>query len=354
MKRSYRQTLGVALVISLLIPAANAQSGGNFTIVRSVIAGGGGNSNGGVFNLDGTTGQCIAGSTSTGGLFSVASGFWGAGAAGTPTPTPTATPTGTPTATPTSTPTATPTATPTPGGSGFEGDVAPRPNGDGNLLSTDVTQMRRFAAGLDTPDPAFNEQQRADTAPRTTFGDGVLNASDVVQARRYAAGLDPLTNAGGPMAPSLVSDRGVVDGVYQYFSGREVAIGAVESSSTATTLTVPVEIIAIGNEVALGFTLDYDPAMLGEPVVTLGDRAPQEAVLTVNYDENGRLGILIDSVEPFASSDTPARFLNVTFNILRRGETTISITGDLAKIGVSDGNGEILVTRWRHAPFRIE
>ncbi len=89
----------------------------------------------------------------------------------TPTNTPTATPTNTPTATPTNTPTATPTASPTGTPAGFEGDTAPRPNGDGVILSTDVTQIRRFAAGLDFVSPATNEFQRADSAPRSTSGD---------------------------------------------------------------------------------------------------------------------------------------------------------------------------------------
>ncbi|MBP9108358.1 MAG: hypothetical protein KBF83_02265 [Pyrinomonadaceae bacterium] len=111
---------------------------------------------------------------------------------GTPTPTPT------PSSTPTSTPTATPTATP----AGFEADVAPRPNGDGMMLSTDITQLRRFVAGLDTPNGATNEFQRIDCAPRSTTGDGVINSSDVVQGRRYAAGLDPMTNGGGPTVPA--------------------------------------------------------------------------------------------------------------------------------------------------------
>lgn len=115
----------------------------------------------------------------------------------TPTATPTTAPTATPTNTPTATPTNTPTATPTPD-AGFEADVAPRTLGDGIVLSTDVTQMRRFATGLDTIDPSGNEGQRAECAPRATLGDGVITSADVVQARRYAAGLDPLTPAGGP------------------------------------------------------------------------------------------------------------------------------------------------------------
>ena len=55
---------------------AQAQSGGRYTMVRSVIAGGGATtSTGGGFSLSGTIGQPVAG-LPTGGRFSVQSGFW--------------------------------------------------------------------------------------------------------------------------------------------------------------------------------------------------------------------------------------------------------------------------------------
>ena len=58
-----------------------AQSGGTFTITKSVIAGGGGRATGGVFTVDGTIGQSLAGTQSTGANFTLISGFWGGGAA---------------------------------------------------------------------------------------------------------------------------------------------------------------------------------------------------------------------------------------------------------------------------------
>jgi hypothetical protein len=83
---------------------------------------------------------------------------------------------------------------------GWEGDVAPRDNlGDEDLLAGDLSQQRRFVAGLDTP-AAGPEFQRADIAPRATVGDGNLQAEDLSQQRRYVAGLDPLTGAGGAAA----------------------------------------------------------------------------------------------------------------------------------------------------------
>ena len=106
-----------------LVPAASTQ----FDVVRNVIAGGGGESAGGSFELKGTAGQAAAGTQMTGGQFSLNGGFWQSefesaptpSPTPTPTPTPSPTPTATPTPTPTpgpgSTPTPTPTATPTPG-----------------------------------------------------------------------------------------------------------------------------------------------------------------------------------------------------------------------------------------------
>jgi len=71
------------MVVAVLCLAADsltiAQSGGSFTITKSVIAGGGGSASGGSFTVDGTIGQAAAGTISNGGTFSVESGFGQAG-----------------------------------------------------------------------------------------------------------------------------------------------------------------------------------------------------------------------------------------------------------------------------------
>ncbi len=61
--------------LALLAPA---QSGGNFNLPQSVVAGGGGTSTGGNLTLSGSAGQSGAG-LSTGGNFSLTGGFWGGG-----------------------------------------------------------------------------------------------------------------------------------------------------------------------------------------------------------------------------------------------------------------------------------
>ena len=265
----------------------------------------------------------------------------------TPTATPTSTPTSTPTGTPTATPTSTPTATPTPG-AGFEGDVAPRPSGDGNLLSTDVIQLRRFATGLDTVNPATNEAQRADCAPRSTNGDGSINSGDVVQGRRYAAGLDPLTVSAGPMTsfvPESVSS--MLEELREYFFGREIRVGS-QDAVAGERVTVPIELTPNGDETAMSFTLEFDPKMLANPRVALGDVAPKGSTLTINVDPAGRIGILIDSAESMTASAMPQQVLTVAFDVIGEGEgtTAVTLTGSLAAKSVSDAAGTSLTSKY--------
>jgi len=232
--------------------------------------------------------------------------------------------------------------------SGFEGDVAPRPNGDNSMLSTDITQLRRFVSGLDTPNGATNEVQRIDCAPRTTSGDGIVNSSDVVQGRRYVSGLDPTTLAGGPATRPSVTESvmSTIEKAYSYFFAREVKIG--EAIIDRSTSTVPIEINPGGDEVAISFTLEYDATRFLNPRVVLGEAAAEDSTLTVNANEKGRIGILIDSTEPMAASAMAKQLLTVTFDVIGEGQsrTAMSITGSLAELGVSDSMGNLLAARY--------
>lgn len=72
-----KNTITAWIVLLLLAASVSAQSGGDFTITQSVIAGGGGQqSTAGTFSLDGTVGQAVAGNASTGSPFAVTAGFW--------------------------------------------------------------------------------------------------------------------------------------------------------------------------------------------------------------------------------------------------------------------------------------
>lgn len=274
--------------------------------------------------------------------------FVNSGATPTPTATPTVTPTptNTPTSTPTSTPSGTPTATPTPG-SGLEGDVAPRNSGDGQLLTTDVTQSRRFVAGLDTALTSPNEFQRADVAPAATLGDGVFSSSDTVQARRYAAGLDTLRDAGGPTEPTT-APQGIGEwfsDIFAYFSGRTIAVGDVVDTK-GDTLSIPITVEAYGEVCAASFTIEFDPMAFTDATVMLGADAAEDSVLTVNTNESqsGRIAVLIDSVTPISAGGKKTVAI---LNLVRAGgkltvNSQIRITDGIAKIGLSDANGNDL------------
>src|SRR5260221_7445862 len=77
--RFARTNLAIFALVMVAATSVLTQSGGQFTINKSVIAGGGGSANGGTFSVDGTIGQAAAGTTSSGGTFNLQSGFWAGG-----------------------------------------------------------------------------------------------------------------------------------------------------------------------------------------------------------------------------------------------------------------------------------
>ncbi len=75
------RTLAVVFLVALMYISAPAQTGGDFVVKQSVIAGGGGSGSGGGFSVRSTIGQPVAGDSASGGGFSASSGFWTSGAA---------------------------------------------------------------------------------------------------------------------------------------------------------------------------------------------------------------------------------------------------------------------------------
>lgn len=239
------------------------------------------------------------------------------------------------------------------GPAGFEGDIAPRPNGDNNINVTDVVQLRRFVTSLDIITPG--ELQRADVAPRATFGDGNLTAGDVVQVRRYAASLDPLTPASGPVARPSLPDAvsSLIDDVYAYFFGRELRVGTAKIDGAQ--IVVPIELTSFGDEMATSFTLEYDSSRLSNPQIVLGDAAPEGSVLTVNTNEAGRVAVLVDGTEPVSASSASRRIVLITFDVAAEdnGVSEIRFTDTMAPRSVSGGNGDSLSTRYVNGSVRL-
>ena len=252
---------------------------------------------------------------------------------------------------------------------GLEADVAPRSQGDGFLLSNDVTIIRQLVVGTATPDPNTNEFQRADSAPRATSGDGLLTSADTIQARRYVAGLDPTQPAGGPMQRALPSFD-----VSRQASGDPAAIEKprklsviASNASPGNRVTVSIEMTGRGDELAASFTLAFDPAKLSNPHVELGPDVSPGTVLTVNSGSaaKGMLCILLDSNEPVNRSTWTPKLVTITFDVAQTahaGRTKMSFSDTLAHRSLSDAEGDLLPAIYENgvvdifpgAPFQDE
>ncbi len=239
-------------------------------------------------------------------------------------------------------------------GGDTEGDVAPRPNGnDGQVGNDDVAQVRRFIANLDSAN-VYNEYQRSDAAPRQSGGDGALSVGDLIQTRRYAAALDNRTDAAGPETPLSYSPKPIV-GKRSGLLPREIK--PVSLYRAGNKVIVAVDLEAQGDEVAAGFALNFDPAVLSSPSpIELGPDAAG-AVLTINDSQAaaGKLGIAIDRAptSPFAAGSR--RLLYIAFDVApgHPPTTNISFTSDPVVSEVVDGTASTLATAFTAASVSL-
>lgn len=210
---------------------------------------------------------------------------------------------------------------------GFEGDVAPRPNGNGSVTITDWVQIGRFVAGQDAP--AAGEFQRVDTAPRETRGNGSLTITDWVQAGRYAAGLDPLTPAGGPLSPgrpelTKASPDALADTAANARSVR-FSSGLFERGQQSSII---IELSAQGDENAFGFSLNFDPAQLRFVSIAAG-RDADGATLNVNTGQaaSGRIGLAMALPAGQTIQPGQRQIIVVNFAVASAGEATTATIG---------------------------
>ncbi len=241
---------------------------------------------------------------------------------------------------------------------GFEADVSPRPLGSGNGAVTiaDWTQVGNFVAGTDSPTDG-SEFQRADCAPKNTLGDGRLSIADWVMAGRYAVGLDAAVAAGGPAAvvSSLISVEKEVDDAFalrvaeseQQQPTRAIRVVPITfNRGQANTLTI--ELNSLGNENAVGFSLNFDTTQLNFVSAALGADA-QGASFQVNAMQiaQGRLGIglALSSGQTFQAG--ARKIVTVTFNVPQTSSvnsTTVSFGDQPILRETVDASANVLQT----------
>jgi hypothetical protein len=206
----------------------------------------------------------------------------------------------------------------------LEGDVSPRPNGDGALSVSDWVLVGRYVAGLDSPTNAL-EFQKADCAPRDTKGDGALTVSDWVQAGRYAAGLDSATRIGGPTSPTPAVVTSPIARKTRS-SGRQLRLNATPFAPGQTG-TVQVELEAQGDENALAFSLSFDPNTLAFVGATPAGAAT-EGTLNVNPNQalHGQLGFVLalNANQSFAAGSK--QLVKIGFRAINASATAVSFS----------------------------
>lgn len=266
---------------------------------------------------------------------------------------------------------------------GLEADVATRPGGNNSVNAGDITQVQRFAVGLDQPFQS-NEFQRADCAPRldtdnTTLllGNGAINTGDVTQAQRYAVGLDGAppaaggpTSAGGAKSALSFKRKGTGNDFklgrdIVYFSDSAEAVQAtyevraIRESLKTTTLTVAIrldtEAYASAQAVSVGGTLRFDQTKLPNPTnIRLGSGAPAGTSFFANTSDvvNGRLGFTINAPVNQTFPIGEQNLLLIDFTVTGTGTATLSFDDSQAQRFVGEVNGNEL-TNSEFPPTKI-
>ena len=227
----------------------------------------------------------------------------------------------------------------------FEGDLAPRPNGDKAVTVTDWVMAGRYAARLDYPTNAA-EFQRADCAPRATLGDGAITVIDWVQVGLYAAHLDPLTAAGGPTNEvHLGGNVSEKDSTPRMPHGDSPLSRLLEVADTMViqglTGTASVRLESQGDENAVGFSLSFDPAAMNYVSASLGS-ASNGVTMFVNDTQAGvgRLGFVLGLGTRRSFVSGTRELIKVTFRAAAaaKGNCTVSFANQPVPCEVSGTN----------------
>lgn len=122
------------------------------------------------------------------------------------------------------------------------------------------------------------------------------------------------------------------------------------------TVTIPVFMKLVRDEVAVLFTLEYDTSRLTNPQLSLSDDLPSSAVLTVNVTQPGRIGILVDALNPFSTTPQSIRIVFIKFDVrptATTGSSQLRMTSSLARQSVADTGANLLVTNYLNGTVTV-
>ena len=243
--------------------------------------------------------------------------------------------------------------------------------GDGVYQSNDPSLIEEFLIGSASPNPSFNEFQRADVAPYASKGDGILDITDVNLAEQYLISAVASQTAGGPLNPNAPSP--VESSAQLSRSGakgevrmdKSALLPRVVRASNVTTsagqsVTVPILVDAEGDETGYSFTLDYNPQILTNTAVTVGNVGGTRAFVigTTNPNDGVADGKTTFSVRNFPNTQIAAGngqiLVNVTFQVAAgapAGTTPLTFSGMPTPNSVTNANSQLLATTF--APGQV-
>jgi len=243
----------------------------------------------------------------------------------------------------------------------YEADVYPRYGGDGKVNLSDWVEVGRMVAGLDVPANS-DEFLRADCAPRGA-PDGVLTVADWVQAGRYVLQLDPLTvvpvpnpesNASTSVANVLTPEiKSATPEVKARPLGlpaavRILRVGSV-SGQRGQTLNVPVQLICVTNENAIGLTVNYNPAQLKLTGVVMGANMAG-AQMNVNTTVAGKAGVALALIplngakQSLPAGTNQVAVLQFIVATNAAGTTPLTLDNSVVVTQVADKTADVLTT----------
>ena len=150
-----------------------------------------------------------------------------------------------------------------------------------------------------------------------------------------------------------------------------MTVGAASASSANRTLrvvstnaspggeaVVSVEFDSLGNEVAMSFSVDFDPAKLTTPVITLGSGAPAGTAITINQNqvESGHIGFLLDSMSSFAVSPPARQAVSIKFKVAPNapgGQTLVTLGSSPSPRSTSDIFGNLVPSNYEDGSVNI-
>ncbi len=239
---------------------------------------------------------------------------------------------------------------------GREGDLADRFTGGGSgpLASNDLQVLNNFFAGAPM-NPAFNEFQRADCAPFGSKGNGRLDSSDYQQLLNFVAGLNPPQSAGGQF-----EQASAIPPKFERRDPRKARTMSISSvpAFAGEQAIVSIDMDTFGDETGSSFTLEFDVARLGNPVVTLGSGMPVETTLVANMTraDRGELGILLSSPQALGRSAS-RQVVTITFDVLpeaKTGDTGLRLVDAFISRSVSNAAADALPTVYREGYLKID